>query len=119
MGPGAEWLCLLACPDEASASPIAHYLNLHDCPALVFPRPPGCDLGPTTEVRVPREFLERARHVWARAGTLPELSDGELEYLATGELPGAGDDLPRRKADDALISGESGPYCFGPWALQP
>ena len=50
MGPGAEWLCLLACPDEASASPIAQ----------------------------------------------PELSDGELEYLATGELPGAGDDASRR-----------------------
>jgi hypothetical protein len=75
MGPGAEWLCLLACPDEASASPIAHYLKLHDCHALVFPRPPGCDLGPTAEVRVPRE----------------------LEYLATGELPGAGDDVPRRR----------------------
>jgi hypothetical protein len=84
----SDWQCLLACPDEASATPIALYLRVHDCPALVVPVPPSFDLAPTAEVRVPAEFLRRARHIWAAAGTLGDLSDGELDYLATGQLRG-------------------------------
>jgi hypothetical protein len=86
MGARAEWVCFLSCPGEAAACPIAVYLNLHDCPALA-------------EVRVPAEFLPRARHIWAHAGTTGDLSEGELEYLATGKLPGADDEELRR--DDA------------------
>ena len=81
-----DWQCLLVCPDEASATPVAEYLRLHDCPALVVPVPPGFDFSPTAEVRVPAEFLHRARHIWAAADTLGELSAGELDYLATGQL---------------------------------
>jgi hypothetical protein len=40
------------------------------------------------EVRVPAEFMQRARHLWRRADVLGDLTDGELEYLATGRLPG-------------------------------
>lgn len=48
---------------------------------------------------VPREFLARARHVWAHAGILESLTDGELKYLATGEFPGAAE--PRQRDDAA------------------
>lgn len=74
------------------------FLRLHECPALVFPIPPACDLAPTAAVMVPEEFLPRARHVWAHAEVLTDLTDGELEYLATGKLPGAAAEAPQ---DDA------------------
>jgi len=99
MGTLPNWQCFLLCPDEASAAPIAEYLRLHDCPALVFPIPPSCDLTPTAGVMVPEEFLRRAGHLWSHADTLGGLSDGELEYLATGKLPGAAAEA--RQQDDA------------------
>ena len=99
MGAVAEWQCFLVCPDEAAATPVVEYLRLHDCPALVFFLPPRCDFLPAVEVRVPPEFLHRARHIWAQAGASGDLTEGELEYLATGKLPGAATD-PRR-GDDA------------------
>src|SRR5215467_2469462 len=98
MGALPEWQCFLTCSSEATAAPVVEYLRLHDCPALIFPLPPSCDLAPTAEVRVPAEFLHRARHIWRHAGTCADLSEAELEYLATGELPGAAE---RRRHDDA------------------
>lgn len=97
MGALPNWQCFLAC-DEVSAAAVAWYLRLHDCPALVFPVPASCELTPTAAVMVPGEFLPRARHVWAHAGTLGGLTDAELIYLATGELPGA---TEARQHDDA------------------
>jgi hypothetical protein len=55
---------------------------------------------PTAEVRVPAEFLLRARHIWRRADTLADLTEGELEYLATGKLPGASPE-PQQQDDAA------------------
>ena len=98
MGAVAEWQCLLVCPDEAAATPVVEYLRLHDCPALVFFLPPRCDFLPAVEVRVSPEFLHRARHIWAHAGA--DFTEAELEYLATGELPGAAAD-PHRQDDAA------------------
>jgi hypothetical protein len=89
MGAVTDWQCFLISPDEASAAPVAHYLRLHDCPALIFVEPPGFDLAPTAHVLVPAEFLRRARHLWSQADSLADLTDGELEYLATGKLPRA------------------------------
>jgi hypothetical protein len=43
MGAVTDWQCFLISPDEASAVPVAHYLRLRDCPALVFVQPPGFD----------------------------------------------------------------------------
>jgi hypothetical protein len=100
MGALPNWHCFLVCPDEAAAAPVAEYLRLHDCPALVFPVPASCDLMPTAEVRVPAEFLLRARHIWSRADTLADLTEGQLEYLATGKLPGASPD-PQQQDDAA------------------
>jgi hypothetical protein len=88
MGAVTDWQCFLACPDVASATPIAEYLRLHDCPALVFPLSANFDLAPTAEVRVPAQFVDRARHIWSHAERFGDLTDGELEYLATGKLPG-------------------------------
>ena len=98
MGAVTKWQCFLVCPDEASATPVVEYLRLHDCPALVFFAPPRNDFLPAVEVRVPSEFLHRARHIWGHAGTGADPTEGELEYLATGELPGAAGPRPR---DDA------------------
>jgi len=95
----ADWQCLLTCPDLASAISVADYLTLHDCPALAMPIPPSFELGPTAAVLVPAEFFRRAGHVWEVANTLGELTDGELEYLTTGELLGAASEA--RRKDDA------------------
>jgi hypothetical protein len=88
MGNAREWQVFLAFPDVATATPVAEYLTLHDCPACVFPVPPSFNLTPMAEVRVPAEFMQRAHHIWSRADVLGDLTDGELEYLATGRLAG-------------------------------
>jgi hypothetical protein len=100
MGAVTDRQCFLILPDEALTAPVAHYLRLHDCPAFVFVVPPSFDLAPTARVLVPAEFLRRARHIWAQADTLGNLTDGELEYLATGKLPGASVD-PNSQDDAA------------------
>jgi len=99
MGALVTWQCLLTCSDMASAIPVADYLTLHDCPAQAVPLSPGFALTPTAAVLVPSEFLRRARHVWAAADTLVGLTDGELDYLTTGNLPGAAPDA--QEHDDA------------------
>ena len=99
MGAVPDWQCFLILPDEAAAAPVAHYLRLHDCPAVVFVVPPSVELTPTAQVLVPADFLRRAHHLWTRAPSLGALSDGELEYLATGKLPGAS--MEQRAGDDA------------------
>jgi hypothetical protein len=93
------WHCFTACADEASATAIVEYLRLNDCPAVVFPSGATFELAPPFEVRTPMVFLHRARWLWALADAQPELTEGELEYLATGKLPGSTLEEPRR--DDA------------------
>jgi hypothetical protein len=72
----------------ASAVIVAEYLWLRECPAIAFPIPPSFELGPTAGVGVPSEFLHRARWFW-RLADVEDLTDAELEYLATGKLPGS------------------------------
>jgi hypothetical protein len=100
MGALPNWQCFMVCPDEAAATPVVEYLGMHDCPALVFFVPPRFDFLPAVEIRVPAEFLNRARHIWTHAGALTDLTEAELEYLATGKLPAAAAD-PRRHDDAA------------------
>jgi len=95
-----RWECFIAYPDEASAVAVAQYLRLHECPAFVFARAPDFDLAPPFEVRVPGELLHRARWLWSLADARLELTDGELEYLATGRLPGTASE-PRWHDDAA------------------
>jgi hypothetical protein len=89
-----QWLCFMACADMASAVVVAEYLRLRECPALAFPMPPNLELGPTAEVRVPLEFLRRAHWFWTLGD---DLTDGELEFLATGKLPGAAPEQQRHE----------------------
>jgi hypothetical protein len=88
MGNTREWRVLLTCPDLAAATPVADYLNLPDCPAFVAPVPPSFNLTPTAAVLVPAEFLPRAQHIWSTANILGDLTEGELEFIVTGKLPG-------------------------------
>jgi hypothetical protein len=81
-------MCFMSCPDMTSAGVIAEYLRVRECPAIAFPIPPTFELGPTAEVRVPSQFLHRARWFWSLADA-EELTEGEIEYLATGKLPGS------------------------------
>src|SRR5579862_643343 len=82
------WQRFLAYPDEASATIVAEYLRRNDCPAQVAGSP-SPDLSASVEVLVPGELLHRARWLWSQA----DLTEGELEYLITGKLPGT--DEPR------------------------
>jgi hypothetical protein len=78
------WQRFLAFTDQASAAVVAGYLVRNNCPARAAFASPGLDLSPSVEVLVPGELLHRARWLWAQA----ELSDNELAYLSTGQLPG-------------------------------
>jgi hypothetical protein len=89
----------MSCTDMPTAVVVAEYLRLHECLAIAFPIPPGFELGPTAEVRVPSELLHRARWFWALAD-MESLTDAELEWLATGELPGSAPE-PARHEDAA------------------
>jgi hypothetical protein len=86
------WRIFVAYPDEASATVVADYLRLNDCPALVVPPFPGPDLAPSAAVLVPGELMHRARWLWEQA----QVSEAELTYLSTGTLPGDSDDPPQR-----------------------
>jgi len=88
MGNTPEWRVFLSCPDVAAATPVAEYFTPHDCPACVFAVPPSFNLMPTAAVLVPAEFLRRAQHIWSGANVLGDLTEGELEYIVTGRLPG-------------------------------
>ena len=88
MGDTREWRVFLECPDVATAAPVAEYLTLHDCPAYVFPVSPSFNLMPTAAVLVLAEFLRRAQHIWSSANVFGDLTEGELEYIVTGRLPG-------------------------------
>jgi hypothetical protein len=100
MGDTREWRVFLACPDVATATPVADYLTLHDCPAHLVPIPPSFNLLPTAAVLVPAEYLRRAHHIWNSANVLGNLTEGELEYIVTGRLPG-GVAEPREHDDAA------------------
>jgi len=76
----------MSCPDMPSAVVIAGYLRLRECPAIAFCIPPSFELGPTAEVRVPAEFLHRARWFWSLT-EMENLTEAEVEWLATGKLP--------------------------------
>jgi hypothetical protein len=77
------WECFAVYHDELAAEVVASYLRRNDCPAQITGRA-GAALEPSVRVIVPGELLHRARWLWAQAA----LTEAELQYLATGELPG-------------------------------
>jgi hypothetical protein len=82
------WQRFMVYADQASATVVADYLCRNGCPAQVAAFSPGVDLTPSVDVLVPGQLLHRARWLWSQA----DLTQGELEYLISGKLPGASDE---------------------------
>ena len=86
MNPG-EWELFQSFGDLGSAEVMCAWLLREDVPAVVEPRYLEDALELEYRVFVHRTMMHRARWVVAQ---LPP-SDEELEYLATGKLPGEKD----------------------------
>jgi hypothetical protein len=76
------WQCFAVYDNEVSAGVTADYLRRNNCPAEVAAKP-FPDLQAGVQVVVPGELLHRARWLWSQA----DLSEAELHYLISGELP--------------------------------
>ena len=83
-----DWELFSSYPNEASAAVVAEYFRRNDCPAQVVAGLPWPDSSTPAVVLVPGELMHRARWLWAQR----DLTEGELEYLLTGKLPGQSDD---------------------------
>ena len=70
--------------DEASAEALAEMLRAEGVPARVRTQSPVPGLVENVSVLVPSNLAHRARFVAAST----KVSDEELEYAATGKLPG-------------------------------
>ena len=81
MIPQRGWQVFAKYADQIAAGVVAAYLRRNDCPAQVSGSVPA-DLDSDASVLVPGELLHRARWLWSQA----DLTEGELQYLATGEL---------------------------------
>jgi hypothetical protein len=77
------WQCFATYHDELAAGVVAEYLFRNDCPAQVVGKL-GAQLNDGARVLVPGQLLHRAKWLWAQA----DLSEGELQFLISGELPG-------------------------------
>ena len=85
MSQSDEWLLFRSFDDHGSADVMCQWLLREQVPAKVVPRTLENALESQFGVFVLRSLAHRARWVVAQ---LPP-SDEELEYLATGQLPGA------------------------------
>jgi hypothetical protein len=71
------WECFASYHDELAAGVVADYL----CQVM---GKRGAQLNDGVRVFVPGQLLHRAKWLWAQA----DLSEGELQFLISGELPG-------------------------------
>ena len=85
MSTGEDWELFRSFPDIGSAEVLCAWLQREEVPAMLEPRYLENSLEGEYRVLVHRKFMHRARWVVAQ---LPP-SDEELEYLATGQLPGS------------------------------
>jgi len=76
------WELFGTCPDELAATVVVDYLRRNECPAELAGGPGVLDAG--VQVLVPGQLLHRARWLWAQA----DLTESELHFLISGELPG-------------------------------
>ncbi len=88
MDPLADWEVFRSFPEQSAASALCGQLEAGGCPATFEPRALANALGTEYCVFVPKTLAHRARWIVAQ---LP-ISDAELEFLATGKLPGRGGD---------------------------
>lgn len=77
------WHIFATYRDEIAAGVVVDYLRRNECPAEVSGTV-SADLDSRVNVLVPGELLHRARWLWSQA----DLTEGELQFLITGELPG-------------------------------
>jgi hypothetical protein len=85
MSTGDDWELFQSFTDAGSAEVLAAWLLSEEVPAMVEPRFLENSLEGVYRVLVHRKFMHRARWVVAQAPP----TDEELEFLATGKLPGA------------------------------
>ena len=85
MSAGDEWELFQSFGDPGSAEVMCGWLLREEVPAMVEPRYLEDALEREYRVLVHRKMMHRARWVVSQ---LPP-SDAELEFLATGKLPGA------------------------------
>jgi hypothetical protein len=76
------WQCFATYGDEVAASVVVDYFRRNDCPAQVSGSV-STNLGTGVRVMVPGELLHRAKWLWSQA----DLSEAELQYMISGELP--------------------------------
>ena len=84
MSIGDEWELFQSFGDLGSAEVLCAWLRREEVPAMVEPRYLEDALEREYRVFVHRKMMHRARWVVAQ----PSPSDAELEFLATGKLPG-------------------------------
>jgi hypothetical protein len=82
--PGKEYEEFRVFPDRGPADSLASWLEFEGVPSYVEPRALSAALETQFVVFVLKKLAHRARWV---TNQLPP-SDAELEYLATGKLPG-------------------------------
>lgn len=79
-----EWELFQTFTDVGSAEVMCAWLLSEEVPARVDTRSLESSLEMQYRLWVPRDLLHRARWVIAQSGP----TEAELEYLATGKLPG-------------------------------
>jgi hypothetical protein len=82
-----EWQLFKVFPDRVEADRVATFLQSSGVPAYVDHGALGMGLEGEFKVFVATELAHRAR--WLNS--LPEITDAELEFLATGRLLGSDD----------------------------
>ena len=80
-----EWIGVADYTNRASAEALVGLLTAEHVPCFVASNEILPGLGSDFSVRVPPDLVHRARWVLAQS----QVSEAELNYLATGELPGA------------------------------
>lgn len=79
-----EWVVFRAFPEQSAAAALSGQLEAGGCPARFEARALGNAVETDYCVFVPKSLAHRARWILAQ---LP-VTDEELEFLATGKLPG-------------------------------
>ena len=82
------WERFMGFSDTPSAVAAAAYLEQNGVPSRVEAGSPNVDFSDAAFVLVPGHLAHRARWLWAQS----DLTESELQYLATGELDGGGTD---------------------------
>jgi len=83
-----DWELFKVLPDRFEAERIVGLLESSGVPAYVDYGALGVGLDMKFSVYVAAKLAHRARWVMA---TAPDVTDAELDYLATGKLPGSDD----------------------------